>query len=148
VLVNRRYGGRPKARASSRSSPIASGWRTSKGASNVDLRFIEMRDPEQYVRDLREQVGASGISAFDAIIVDGGYRPEAAALAPSLRAPEGVIICDDSEGYDIFERLRDSGLNRVDFFGFAPGVILPRCTSLYFGQTSLFSAAIPVKRAE
>jgi hypothetical protein len=116
--------------------------------SNVDLRFIELRDPEQYIRELREHVAACGISAFDAIIVDGGYRTQAAALAPSLRAPEGVIICDDSEGYAIFEQLRASGLNRVDFFGFAPGVILPRCTSLYFAQSPLFSATFPVKRAE
>lgn len=116
--------------------------------ANVDLRFVEQREPEQYIAAMREQIAASGIQAFDVVIVDGGYRTEAAALAPSFRAPEGVIICDDSEGYDIYEVLRDSALNRVDFFGFAPGVILPRCTSIYFAQSPFFSASIPMKRVE
>jgi hypothetical protein len=79
-------------------------------------------------------------------VIDGLYRTELARLSPQLRAPGGVIVCDDSEGYDVQASLNDSGLQRVDFFGFAPGVILQRSTSIYWSDSALFAPTLPIAR--
>jgi hypothetical protein len=115
--------------------------------SNVDLRFVDASTPESCLRGVREQLEELGNPLFDAVVVDGLFRTELAALSPSFRAENGVIICDDSEGYEIHAMLRESGLSRVDFFGFAPGVMLPRSTSIYFSSLELFEASIPIALA-
>jgi len=55
-------------------------------------------------------------------------------VARRYLADDGMIVCDDSEGHGLFAEIRDSGLNRCDFFGHAPGVVLPHCTSIVFGS--------------
>lgn len=115
--------------------------------ANVDLRFTTTESAESCLRDVRAQLDRVAQREFDVVVVDGLYRAELTEVARSMRDPRGLIICDDSEGYGIGESLSDSGLNRVDFFGFAPGVILPRCTSIYFGHGDFFDAKIPIARA-
>jgi predicted O-methyltransferase YrrM len=112
--------------------------------SNVDLRLVSMESPERCVSDVREQLRACGRERFDVVVIDGLYRTELVRLSPQLRAPSGVIVCDDSEGYDVQASLADSGLQRVDFFGFAPGVIVPRCTSVYWRDSALFAPTLPI----
>jgi hypothetical protein len=114
--------------------------------SNVDLQFVAMETPEQCLRDIRAQLARSGRERFDVVVVDGLYRTELARLSPLLCEPHGLIVCDDSEGYDIHASLGSSGLLRVDFFGFAPGVILPRCTSIYWRDSAAFSGSLPIAR--
>jgi hypothetical protein len=115
--------------------------------SSVDLRFTTMASAEDCLRDVRAQLAASNQQQFDVVVVDGLYRTELAEIAPELRTPGGIIVFDDAEGYGIFDRMRDSGLWRVDFFGFAPGVILPRCTSIYFADRDFFDAQIPIQKS-
>jgi hypothetical protein len=115
--------------------------------SNVDLRFVEASTAESCLRGVNAHLDELDNPRFEAIVVDGLFRAELAALSLSLLAANGVMICDDSEGYQFYETLRDSGLSRVDFFGFAPGVMLARCTSIYFGSSDLFAASVPVSLA-
>lgn len=76
---------------------------------------------------------------FDVIIVDGFDRARAAAEAEKMIKPNGCIIVDNADGfwgregtYPIMDLFRIRGFSRIDFYGHAPGVILPHCTSLFF----------------
>jgi len=80
---------------------------------------------------------------FDVIIIDGLDRFKAASRSIGLLQEEGAILVDNSEGYwggdatkeyPILDLFRGAGFNRVDFYGYAPGVILPHCTSLFFKE--------------
>ena len=73
---------------------------------------------------------------FDVIIIDGLFRFQMIDIAMKAMADSGAIICDDADGYGFYEGFKDSGLNRVDFFGYSPGVILPHCSSIFFGNGS------------
>ena len=87
-----------------------------------------------------------GEGPFDIIVVDGFDRFKAAQIAVTLLAKGGAIIVDNAEGfwgqegtYPIMDLLRQRGFSRVDFYGFAPGVIRRHCTSIAFhGNTFLF----------
>jgi hypothetical protein len=83
-----------------------------------------------------------GTSTFDIILVDGLDRRKACELALRALAPDGVIILDNAEGfwgpdgtYPIMDMFRGAGLQRVDFYGFAPGMLDPHCTSMFFGPS-------------
>lgn len=92
---------------------------------NVKLVYVEDSKPEL-------------LGAFDIIIVDGLERGHCIKLASRLLALNGAIVADDSEGYgwnghsSIVGPLCDDGFSRIDFYGYAPGVSLPRCTSVLF----------------
>jgi len=56
-----------------------------------------------------------------------------------------VIICDNAEGYSFYRGFLDSGLQRVDFFGNAPGTVLPHCTAFYFADGAfMMNADYPI----
>lgn len=86
---------------------------------------------------------------FDIVIIDGLERKKAAQAALDRLADGGVIIFDNSDGYtgpngeypiiDLYER---EGFTRIDFYGFAPGVVLPHCTSLFFKENSYVLASV------
>ena len=116
--------------------------------SNVQLYFVAMESPEQCLRDVRAQLASCGRERFEAVVVDGLYRTELARMCPELCERHGLIVCDDAEGYDIQASLAATGMQRVDFFGFAPGVILPRCTSIYWRDSPLFAATLPIVRED
>jgi hypothetical protein len=83
---------------------------------------------------------------FDVVIVDGLDRYRAAELGEGVLSPGGCLLVDNSDSYagsdgdyPITTRLRALGYSRVDFYGHAPGVILPHCTSFFFrGECFLF----------
>ena len=78
-------------------------------------------------------------------MIDGLARFEMIKISLNYLAEDGCIICDNSEGYNFFEGFKDSGLNRVDFFGSAPGVILPHSTSICFPDNSfVFDSKYPI----
>jgi len=116
--------------------------------ASVDLRFTTIVSEAECIRDVREQLAVAATQQFDVVVVDGLWRHELITVALERRSPKGIIVFDDSEGYGVFERLKNAGLCRVDFFGFAPGVMLPRCTSIYFTDATLFlDAQIPIGNA-
>lgn len=77
---------------------------------------------------------------FDVIVIDGLDRLTCACRALDLLAPHGAVIFDNSDGhwggrdgeYPVLDLFRENGYSRVDFYGHAPGVIVPHCTSLFF----------------
>jgi hypothetical protein len=102
--------------------------------ANVDLFLVSMESPERCVSEVSRILDAGSYGTFDLIIIDGLFRFEMIDIARKAMAASGAIICDDADGYGFYEGFKDRGLNRVDFFGYAPGVILPRCSSIFFGH--------------
>jgi hypothetical protein len=78
---------------------------------------------------------------FDVIVVDGLDRLACARKSIMFLNEGGTVILDNSEGYwgrdgeyPILDFFRISGFSRIDFYGYAPGVILPSCTSFFFKE--------------
>ncbi len=101
----------------------------SRNLPNVTVKHVPRSTPNYRDHVLAYLEGQT----FDVIIIDGGNRSSACKCALSVLAPGGAIICDNAEGYGMFDALRDSGLMRVDFYGSCPGVVLPHFTSIFFG---------------
>ena len=114
--------------------------------SNVWLSEpVDMTSREACVAAVRRGLASAGGGKFDIVVVDGLHRHEASAIARDVIAPDGAIVCDDSQGYGFYEDFREAGFARVDFFGPAPGVVFPHCTSIYFPAGSfLFDAHFPI----
>ena len=87
----------------------------------------------------------------DVIIIDGGIN-RYTSLKISLKyiKNDGIVIIDNSEGYyekedkfkiyPMLNYLQKKNYQRIDFYGYAPGVILPHTTSLFFKtETFLFN---------
>jgi predicted O-methyltransferase YrrM len=110
---------------------------------NVDLFLVSMADMASCVADVRNVLKNYG--RFDVIVVDGLYRAEMMKIAAEVLSADGAIVCDNAEGYGVDQVFKDSDLRRVDFFGYAPGVVNPHCTSMLFGQDCfLLSPAYPI----
>ncbi|MHB8319630.1 MAG: O-methyltransferase [Acidimicrobiales bacterium] len=76
---------------------------------------------------------------FDVVIIDGGDRALAAQTALMLVKPDGLVVFDNSEGfwgevgtYPILDLFDGAGYFRIDFNGYAPGVLSTSVTSLFF----------------
>jgi len=105
---------------------------------NVSIHFVASDDAEA--------VGKLGLTGtFDVIVIDGLRREHMIEIAIRLLTKDGAIICDNSGGYGFFEGFRGKGFRRVDFYGAAPGVILPSCTSIFFKDGCfLFDNSAPI----
>jgi hypothetical protein len=127
-------------------------WLSSQTGSNVTLHhlpFIGAIDAiETMILAVKKVLDEQPIRAFDVIIVDGHLRRAAIGLAFSYLAPGGALLIDDSEKYG-YDEIRYRNCRRIDFFGFAPGVILRRCTSLVFVEDCfLLKPDIPIQNVE
>ncbi len=112
---------------------------------NVDIHLVSIDSPEKCTSEVNNKLDAENSGKFDIIIIDGLYRSAMIGIAIEVMADSGAIICDDADGYGFYEGFKNSGLNRVDFFGYAPCVVLPRCTSIFFGPRSfLFDSQQPI----
>jgi len=100
--------------------------------ANVTLHHVSADRKRRSIAPVKSVLDAHSISRFDVIAVDGHLRRELTALAFDCLAPGGVIIVDNAEGYGIYDVLKSRNCRRIDFFGFAPGVVLRHCTSLVF----------------
>lgn len=95
----------------------------------------------RHATDWRRPGDALGPEAgpVDLIVIDGLDRFAAARLALDLPAEDGAVLLDNSDGfwgpegtYPIIDLFREAGFLRIDFYGYAPGVRLAHCTSLFF----------------
>lgn len=112
---------------------------------NVSLHLVTMADRESCVADVRRILGELNADKFDIVIIDGMYRSSFIPIAIEYLNPGGAIICDNAQGHGFYEGFRETGFNRVDFFGHAPGVVLPHCTAIYFkDRCDLFDGTIPI----
>jgi len=107
-------------------------------------RNVEIYQVPGGVEAVEKLVQSLGMK-FDVIIIDGGPRRKLVALSFQYLAPRGVIILDNAEGYGFYEEIRVRECRRIDFFGFAPGVVLRHCTSMAFvDDCFLLSPKIPI----
>jgi len=114
--------------------------------ANVELHHISMESEAKSLADVAAAI--EGEAPFDIIIIDGLYRPQTLRLTLSYLKDGGAVICDNSDGYGFFEEIQRNGLKRVDFFGFAPGVVNRHCTSIAFRQDCfLFASGEAIPRA-
>jgi len=111
-----------------------------KVPTNVSLHYVGNGEP------LPDCAALSG-QTFDIIVIDGLKREYCAQLAPKLLAPDGALVIDNAEGYgssgyrSIVEPFCQQGFRRVDFYGYAPGVSQPHCTSIVFGKSTFLFAS-------
>ena len=113
--------------------------------NNVDLSYVSMGSKEASISHIKNSLKSKQCSKYDVIVIDGLYRYEMIEIALSHLSDEGIVVCDNAEGYGFYEGFKESGLRRVDFFGNAPGVVLPHATSIYFTPSSfVFDAMYPI----
>lgn len=113
--------------------------------SNVHLHLVTIENPQNSIQEV-DQFLATNKKKYDVLIIDGLYRAEMIPFALAYRNDSGIIVCDNSDGYGIYEGFLNSGLKKVDFYGYAPGVVLPHCTSIYFSDNCpFFDNHIPTK---
>jgi hypothetical protein len=113
--------------------------------SNVDLYLIPDSDSSSCVNAVNAILSKSSIAKFDVVIIDGVWRWHMIEIASQVVTEDGMIICDNAEGYGFCEGFRHRGFRRVDFFGNAPGVVLQHCTSIFFGCSSFaFDPSHPI----
>lgn len=106
-------------------------------------------------RDLIDYVNKPVGKQFDLIIIDGSNRYSCAQTALKVLKEKGAIILDNSEcfwgekgTYRIIELFQNEGFMRVDFYGYAPGVMYPQCTSIFFkDQARIFERLAPPVKA-
>lgn len=116
-----------------------------KMPANVDLRLVSMANPETNVSHVRAVLAGRPHDRYDVIVIDRMFRPNMVDIACEYLEPGGIIIADNSEGYGIWEEFVGRGFSRVDFYGNAPGVVLPHCTSIYFrGSAFVFDHDAPM----
>jgi predicted O-methyltransferase YrrM len=113
--------------------------------ANAKMEHIEAKTAEICVRECTAALARHDKPSYDIIVIDGPWRADLAALSIASLSKDGAIICDNAEGYGFFEAFKDSGLNRVDFFGVQPGVFQPGSTSIYFPDGCfLFKNRFPI----
>ena len=113
-------------------------------ASNISLILapLETQKQTQFVEKKLEKINKK----FDVIIVDGMSRKEMFLIATNYLTQDGMIICDNAEGYDFFQQwVKFPNFLRVDFYGHCPGVIHPHATSIFFrSQCKYFKNNQPI----
>lgn len=117
-----------------------------RAPDNVQVHHTPTESRAANVAAVQRALTEVGLDRYDVIVIDGLYRRELVPIAIERLSEDGIIICDDAEGYGFFEAFRSSGLARVDFFGNCAGGVLPRATSIYFrlGSCFAFDAAVPI----
>jgi hypothetical protein len=96
------------------------------------MHYVSMDSSETCVKQVDEVLRSKQTRYYDVVIIDGLYRRSLIEVAQGCVSEDGIIICDDAEGYGFHEGFKDSGFSRVDFFGYSPGVVLPHATSIFF----------------
>jgi len=114
-------------------------------SSNVELHLVPVDKPRACIEAVNRILDSLSEFRFDVIVIDGLWRYEMIDIAIRVVSDTGIIVCDNAEGYGFFDGFRSRGFQRVDFFGNAPGVVLPHCTSIFFRPGSfVFDSEYPI----
>jgi len=105
-------------------------------AGNVDLYLVPLREYEQNFEVVISLIPLKKqLPKFDIIVIDGLHRVECCKKALNHLNSSSVIILDDSErreyreGIDFLTR---KGLKKIDFWGIPPGMLIRKCTSIFY----------------
>lgn len=113
--------------------------------ANVQLHPVPDDDAHRCVAAVREVLAGCGAVKFDVVVIDGLCRAALIDIAVEWVAEGGVIVCDNAEGYGLHAGFLARGFQRVDFYGNAPAVVRPHCTSIHFrGSAFVFDPAWPI----
>jgi len=115
-------------------------------------KFIHKKNSLNLVQNNKltdQQLNIIKSERFDVLIIDGSYdRFEALNLSINYLSEKGIVIIDNSEGYytgkgqdkygyfPMLKLMKEKKFCRIDFFGYAPGVIIPHSTSIFFKENS------------
>ena len=118
-----------------------------KCPKNLSLNYSPFLDTQNTCKYIRSTLIENYCSEkFDIVVIDGLCRFELISLAIDYLSDDGIIICDNSEGYGFFEGFKGTSFSRIDFYGYAPGVYLPHVTSIFFRlDTKFFANDIPIR---
>jgi hypothetical protein len=94
--------------------------------------LADMRGREACEASIRSTLVSTHPRRFDVVVIDGLFREQMVPIALDYVSDDGMIIVDNADGYGMGTAFADVGLLRADFYGYAPGVYLPHCTSIYF----------------
>lgn len=113
--------------------------------ANVNLHLVQSGERKDYLSRVTTILKSMFDPIFDVVVIDGDFREDLVDLALKVLKENGALICDDAESYGFFAATQNRGLQRVDFFGHAPGVVLPRCTSIFYKTGCfLFESKYPI----
>lgn len=116
---------------------------------NLKLNFIDATGEDFSPDFIKESVSKTGIEKFDIIVIDGMERAKLVEPSIEMLNEGGIIIIDDSERYDFSQTFAAHGFSRIDFYGYAPGVLFPKCSSVQAKDISLIcSNNLPVYASE
>jgi hypothetical protein len=112
---------------------------------NVNLHHVDASDERNFLARVDEILKQCGIDAFDIVVIDAEFREVLVPIGLSILTSDGALVCDDAESYGFYEASCNLDVQRVDFFGHAPGVVLPKDTAVFFkSQCFLFGANKPI----
>jgi hypothetical protein len=102
----------------------------SKMPGNSNLILSKSDNSEDYITELKQSN-----KKFDLIIIDGIHRVDCCLSASNYLSDKGVIILDDSEREQYkegIEYLLNEGFRKIDFWGMPPGMVIRKCTSIFY----------------
>jgi len=97
---------------------------------NVHLIFCNLIPNGDYCRSAEHTK-----KKFDVIIIDGRDRVNCCKHSINALTEKGVVVLDDSERSQYAEGvsfLMQNGFKHIPFSGIAPGVIISKCTSVFY----------------
>lgn len=112
------------------------GWRAAireRAPANTRVMDVPAAGENEAATAIRSALRQRGL-AYDVIVIDGELRRAMVPVALEFLAPGGALLFDNAEGYGFVAEIGKHDVARVDFFGYAPGVWLPHCTSLVFRE--------------
>jgi hypothetical protein len=117
----------------------------SEAPTNASVHHLAVDGGTRAIVEIRQLVGNLHPEPFDVVVIDGHLRCELVCFALEKLSPSGAIIFDNAEGYGFYNETKWRSLQRIDFYGFAPGVSLRHCTSILFDRnTFLLDPQIPI----
>ncbi len=98
--------------------------------TNSNLILSKSDSSEDYIAVLKQSN-----TKFDLIIIDGIHRVDCCLSVSNFLTDKGVIILDDSEREQYSEGIKylmEEGFKKVDFWGIPPGMVIRKCTTIFY----------------
>ena len=111
---------------------------------NLEGLFTRYEDPEPIFEEIAELPDEKATRRMQELYAEP-LKDELVVRRIREIKEGGVVVCDNAEGFGFQEGFLGRGFERVDFFGYTPGVSKPHCTAFYFrAGCFLFSDRHPI----